>query len=520
MIKQIYNRYKNIFLSAIFVAYILYSSIVNFDLWNPDSLNRSIYIKDLVWVNQMRWANQLWETYIRSYYILPELTLFINCVLIAAIVVLILDMFNIERYSTQILVMICLVGSVHQVSNMTYAYCGDEFVIAYFLAVLGAWFLSQLWEHDNKNIVILYACICFVISLAMYQAYYSISIMLIALKFIFILMDKVEIKVCIKKVFWQLVILIGSIGAYMASVYISLWAYNTNLSSYRGMDKIGFGIERFINSIKDAYMYIYYYFFTDYLFSNSFRYRKELHIIILSIYIVILMVLIVQYKNNLNITKITLMVVTICVFPIAFDFVHILTDSGVSFMMLPVIPYFYVIGILLIDKTIERRGFYIWGKICQIPMLLAAWTSVLIVLITISELKLDISKIKSVANNLDYVIKSEENYTLDTPVLVVGNYLKGSYPDVYDYAFNAILGGTVHDFGQLWQGEGMGLATFNNWNHIFMRYCGSQYNWCTEEEYNYIISSTEFGEMDVFPKSGSIQYIEDVLVIKLSTELY
>lgn len=521
MIRNLFRKYKFIFVSAIIVTYILYSSILNFDLWNPDSLNRSVYIKDLIWVQQMRWANQLWETFVRSYFIFPELTLFLNCIFMASIVILILDIFEINGVATQILIMVCVVASVHQVSNMTYAYCGDEFTIAYFGAVLGAWFLSKLWTNaERRGRFIFWSGICFVISLAMYQPYFSIGIMLVALKFVFELMGKIEVEKCFKKVLVQVAVLIGSLLSYIISVYIALWAYNTTLSSYRGMDKLSFSFEKLVKSIIDAYKYIYFYYFTDSLYNNSFRYRKELHVLILIMVGVVFLALLYQCKQNLNIAKIFLIVITICVFPIAFNFVRLLTNTGISFMMLPVIPYYYIIGLIIMDKLFGNGKHTVLSRMCYIPMGLAAWTSILVVLITISELKLDISKVKSIATNLDYAIKSEKSYTLDTPVLVVGNYEKGLYPDVYGDVFNSILGGTVHDFGQFWQGEGMGMTTFNNWNHIFMRYCGSQYAWCTEEQYNYIISSSELQKMDIFPKAESIQYINNVLVVKLSDSLY
>lgn len=67
------------------------------DLWNPDSILRSVYIDDIIWVQQMRWANQLWEQFVRSYYVLPQLSFVLSTTFIALVSVMVCDIFKVSN---------------------------------------------------------------------------------------------------------------------------------------------------------------------------------------------------------------------------------------------------------------------------------------------------------------------------------------------------------------------------------------------------------------------------------------
>ncbi len=516
------EKYLKIFCLTFLLGFALYSPIAYQSLWNPDSLSRSVFVNDVIWVQQARWGCQLWEKFVRSYYIFPIMSMFISVLLLAAITIVIINIFEIENKIAQILIAVCVVASIQQISTMTYAYCGDEFTVAYFLAVCAAFFWNRNWsagEKHTKNW--LCGLMCMVMSLAMYQAYMEVTVVILGVMFVLKIFSEKKLVECVKTFFMQVVFLGISVIVYYISVRLSLIICHTQFSTYRDIEKMGkIDFSTIPSTVKNAYKSFYNYYFTNQLFNNSFRYKGLLNMIIMVCILVLMVFLAIERRKNLNLSKCVALMVCIILLPLGFNIVFFMTGTGVSFMMLPAIPYIYIILVILIERACEDGKLVFAIKCMRIPIALMAYTSILLANMLVLELRLDINKASSIANSIDQSIKANENYTRDTKVLIVGNYNKGNYESVYSNIFSETLGGTVSDFGQFWMGEGLGLANMNCWNHLFMQYCGSQYYMCSDEEYNKIVDSEEFANMDIYPQKDSIEMINDVLVIKLSDELY
>lgn len=522
LIRRFTEEYKQLFFICLMVGFALYSPIAYQSLWNPDSLDRSVLADNVVWVQQARWGCQLWEDIMRSNYIFPMQSFFISIILLAMISVLVVEIFDIKNKVAQMLLSACVLTSLHQLSTMTYAYCGDEFTIAYFLAVVSAFFLCKMWNEEKGTLVnCICSVICLTICLAMYQAYLAIIIVILGTRFVLELYSDKSWQICLKKIGIQILSLGASVVMYLISIKASLIIYNTELSSYRNIDQVGnLDLATIPKTIRDAYTYFYHYYFTNYLYNNSFRGKKTLHILIIAGILLLLVYLFFRNKKQMNVIKTFLVALSCVLLPIGFNIVHFMTNTGVSFMMIPAIPYLYVILVILIEKACSGNKIDIGIKMMRIPVILVVYISVLLINMLEVELRLDINKAVSIANNIDVDIKRHEDYSKETKILIVGNYNKGNYERVYGDVLNPMLGGTVADFGQFWLGPDLGLSNMNCWNHLFMQYCGTRYLTCNQEEYDNIVMSDEFFNMGIYPQKESMQKINDVLVIKLSDDLY
>ena len=515
-LKKLFREYGVLFCFGFIMCYLLYSSIANWDVWNPDSLLRSVFIDDIIWVQQMRWGNQLWEQFIRSYFVLPHLSLFLSCIFMGLVPVFICDIFQINNKVIRFMIAALIISGGQQFATMTYFYCCDEFSLAYLLATISAWFVCRLWDAEGKKkkLYITCAIISMILSLSMYQAYLGVSLILIATRFIYAVFSSESAGKLFKIIVIQVFAVIAGIIGYIISIPISLILYNTSITSYRGFDTAySVSLSELFRRIKEAYVSFYKYYFTDLTYSNSFRHIGLLNIIVCLGIVLILVFLFIKKQNELNAIHGLYIVLLVVLYPLMSNIVHLMTDTGVSFVMVSTTPYIYIVLLLLINLTFHV-GIGIWPmKLFYIPVVCLIWAAVLTVNIGILEMKLDVDKAIAIENNLNLMIKELDEYTPQTPIVIIGDYEMGNYPDINDYAFDPVLHGTVHDYGQFWDGD---LATFNGWLHIAMHYSGTYYSWASEEDYERIKVSEAFKEMSVFPKNGSVKYIDDMIVVKMS----
>lgn len=515
MNNSFFEKHKKDLIISTVIYVVFFFPVVFWDLWTNDALNRSVYVKDLVWVQQMRWGNQIWETFIRHYFIFPQFSFVVSCISISICAALVIDIFEVNGIINRLIVIALLVISIQQFSVATYAYCGDEFSIAYLLTVMGAWLLVKENRFMRFKANYALAMLCFVCSLAMYQAYFPIAITVFFVFLIKSLLEGSNLKRIFSRfVMWILTAFV-SVVVYIVSVFCSLKICNTTLSAYRNMNSSeSFSVSRIIGSMKDAYLYFYYNYFSDYLFNNSFLKKDLVTLLLLILMVVTIFFIVIQRK--IGWLEGMVIVGVMLLFPLAINMVYLMTNTGVSFVMLPTITWIYI-SVFCISSLC---GDSIAGKIRHVLVLLLTAFIVLQSSITVGvstlELKADIDKAKSIANNIDYMVKKQMYYTADKPLLVVGYYDEGLYPELYENVFGTVTGGTVNDFGQFWKGPGMGMPNDNCWHSLLKKYCGSEYVKCSQEQYESVCESAVIDEMDIFPRDGSVQLYNGIIVVKLS----
>ena len=56
------------------------------------------------------------------------------------------------------------------------------------------------------------------------------------------------------------------------------------------------------------------------------------------------------------------------------------------------------------------------------------------------------------------------------------------------------------------------------WNKFIWNYAGQNLHFCSEEDYMRILGTDEFKNMPVFPSDGSVKVIDDITVVKLTSD--
>lgn len=512
---KFWENNKKYILFCMVLGYLLYIPICYLVLWNPDSLSRRLYADGITWVEQARWASYLYEIFFRSQYIHPMTSFVVSVAILSVIPAIIFEIFDIKNNLAKILICFCVVTSMHQYNTMTYAYCCDEFTIAYFLNVAASYFLTRKTD-SKKQKLFLYsgAIIFFVISLAMYQSYLAIALIILGTYFVCTIFDNENFLTTLRKFIAQIVTIAASIAVYLVSVKVSIAAFQVSLSSYRDIQNIGhMDFSEIPTIVKEAYTSFWNYYFTNQRFYNDFYGRKYCALLAILFIGILLVLLIIKKKKNFSLIKGIMLVAVIFVSPIAFNIVHFMTRSGVSFMMLPALPYLYIIMIIILDKYLTNGGKKAL-RLALVPSVIYVMSSILLIGIAISKMSIDQNQIISLANNLDYAIKSYEGFSPEKEILIYGVEDNGLYTDIAASQYNNVLIGTINGFGQLWNTDP--VDDMACWNRIFRYYCGTTFKCCSKESAAIIYDSEEFKTMSYFPSAGSLKEINGVIVVKLS----
>ncbi len=515
---------KFIICFSVMASFVLYISFGWYSIWNPDSIGRILYCADKAWVSQARWGAQLWELVFRSQYTIPVLSLFLAICFLSVIPIVIVKMFNIRNRGIQLLIILSVVASLHQASTMSYAYLRDEFTLAYLLSVVAAaLFLKGIHEKTFKYDAI--GILALVYSLAIYQSYLSCTMALLCVGYILYSTSESDDKECIKSVVRIGINLAISVVLYIISVKLSLIIWNTEMSSYRNMNQSWINLEAIPTMIRDAYTSFYDYYFTNVMFNNDFRGKSIIHAVLMILFILMVIYLFLQ-SNKKSTFRYCLIAADVALIPLFFNIVFLMTTTEVSFMMLPGVQYLYITCSVLAAAILDKGKFKslvvdksrITVSVATIiALVLVLYTNIIQIYLLVDSVKVETNKTRSIANNLDYSIKVNEEYSSDKRLLILGNYKKGNYPDSWgwDEAYNNVLKGTVLEFGQFWSTTP--VSPMNGWQHVFMYWCGTRYKVCTDnEQAKTIMKSQEYLNMPIYPLDGSMRSFGDIFVVKVS----
>lgn len=297
----------------------------------------------------------------------------------------------------------------------------------------------------------------------------------------------------------------ASIVIYFLTNSFELHRYGKELSSYKGIDKMGqMTIEQFIERLKLAY--------SRFFFPKQDLFPKityKLYMIIVCICILLSAFLIV-YKLRGDLISILLSTVTVILIPFGFNFAYIMINEEQSVGTLQSYGYVMVIvWIALLLDQIEVLSLKYSEHVCIASLMVILLTSLTYVrLDNIVYLKAEILKQRSLAYYTELItqIKNVDGYSDDLPITYIKN---GDIDDstiqeipVWDFFY-------VHPY----------CETNYNINYAWWGYISYWLGFNAER-----VDATPFEEMDEvtdmpsYPDDGSIKIINGTVVVKLADE--
>ena len=499
-----------------FIGLITFSSLIIFELSNPDAIWNNLYYKE-----GWRWEAQLGRYMIRFFQLIfgnvinsPSFTI-LGILLLALICVIVNKIFELDGIMA-ILGGAILMLSPAIVSTLTYYYCSLYYIIAYLLAVITSWIICKC-----KNWLVAFVgmgILC--ISMAIYQAYIGIILILGLLYVTFLLLDKnQDLKNIFNRVLYMLVVIAGGIIVYLVTNKFYQKMLDIAPVSDRGFSEMGnIPLENLSTLLKNCYVYTYQYFFSKEMINNDYGFKKVLHFIFFLLLIFVLVREVVKsekkwYYRILFLISVSLVPLGLMSITIAGSGVSIYDTTGV--IMLPTMNYVYVLLIILLHR-LQKVG-------NALPSYLKWCGSAIILLIVISMFNICISAQsyqKHMMNKMDYLSKSIVNdierlvdHSDEYTICFVGEFENGNYPELYPELKESISWLTA-SHGTVWKTF---LGTQECWRMYIKQYTGKEYRRCQEEEYKEIIKSNFFNSMNNYPDTNSIAvYNENVIVIRLS----
>ncbi len=274
---------------------------------------------------------------LRGGLVAPSIIFSIGLICICLTLIIIKRIFRIEKRIPLLLITIMLVTFPTIADTALYIFCFDSYCIAMLLSTLAAYMIIK-----KKYI---YAIISISCSLALYQAYISMTLTLLI---IYHINQTIENEINIKEfIINMLVILIGMITYYIG-LKIGMLIFHRTLADYKGAN--GLGLSTIINipkNIISCYKDFYDFLFKENIILNKFYKRNIYNIIIIFCFMCSIINILKNKKLKEKITILLLIIILpicICIMNLIASETNIIILTGIGFYT------FYISIINIIDK--------------------------------------------------------------------------------------------------------------------------------------------------------------------------
>lgn len=416
--------------------------------------------------------------------------------------VVILDIFSVTNKAMGFVMTMILIANPVTCATLSYCYTSVNYGVAFLFSVLAAYCVCRC----HKTLAVLAGGVFLAFSMGCYQAYFSVTCLLILMFLIQKLLRNENgrdiANFLVRSVF---AIVTGGVF-YFIFTKLMLLKFNTEISNYKGASDVSLKtiILNLPKSIPQCYKNYYDYFRNKMALTSS---RTIYLLLLIGIVSIIGFCVIYQFCTLLrkNWRYALFFLAAVCLIPIASSAITIIVLGGNSRL----ISMGFLVSIVMIVVFVPwegkisffaKRGYFVL-------MLFLLWINALSV--TNEQLALKEGKrasvtiAQSVLNELiaeDYL---EEGYVIA---------LIGKPPASDLFARRAAWGKVFGDtrFADGWHNR----REF--WRQIYIEYCGVQLNYCDTQKYNTLMNSVEVAAMPCFPAEGSIAIIDGVTVVKIA----
>ena len=435
---------------------------------------------------------------------------YLGIAFIALSAALIVSIFHLESSIVSGLVGVSMVVFPSVVCTNTYILTSVTFFAALILSVLSIYYIDKSRKSE------IFAVVCMVLSLALYQAYIGVAAGLLIMKLMIdiIVLDE-DILFIIKKSIKYLCFLAVSVIIYYIILRLVMFTGNVQLSSYRGIDNMtSIQINQIPNYIIEGYKKVVRFFYLDAYGENTLfsaiLYRL---LVIAGIANICMLFLKRQHKA---IGKIIYMVGLILVFPIAIHAVAVLgQNANTHWLMIYSFVLVAIFVLLLIDYNIRTNteniisntkinSFVSYASLIICIVVCYQWIQVTGECYTY--IKMTDSNVY--ANAIQIASSLNQNgYTGDTPLAIVGDADESIFESqVASFDKTQYTGVVSPDY----------VVIFDRLHFYMQRKLEYKFMQASSEEVDSLSNLEQVIAMPVYPEMGSICEINGITVLKLS----
>lgn len=522
------------FLSAVIIGLIVHLYFFMNNLPHADSLIARTYHPGHAWdIATGRWAWQFLDN-LDTYFTLPWVTGMICLFSIGLVSALLVRLFNLQQ-KFDILLLSAVVVTFPAV---TIAFCQIQvvncFMISYFLSVFAVYCLVQF-----KKTGILLSSVSIALSLANYQAYIGVTILLYNILLIQELLRGTELKKLLCKGLRYLLSGVIGVTLYFISFKVSLELSHLTLPDWRGINTIGqIKLSEIPSLILQTYQYFFNYVFTDQIHYNPWCLVVLYAVICTTILGFILFEIITKkiYRHKADFIVLFMLLLLLPFSVAIWRFLAPRTPMSIS--MIPQYSLFLFLPIVLSEikpsdevksandnnnrkralksanggktKGLNQRMVLKWASV--VACCLISYHYYLLDNIAYQNLNLQYQKTYAVAVRIVDRIEQQPNYSNQTKLAVLGGLPSANYP--------------ITNEPQAKELKGLDLPAMNNfvymdssysWYSLFYDYLGVSFIGSADQnEQNQIKATNEFKGMGCFPAANSVKIINGFTVVKLS----
>ena len=444
-----------------------------------------------------------------SFYDLPFLNGLVAIVFHALSAVCICKILDVREKFTAFLMGAVIVSFPTVTSVMMYNYVADGYSIAFFLSTIAALFMTK-----DKHRYYIFASLLIALSTGIYQAYITVTIMLVLLKLIDeIIYDKTLFSDVFKK--GVLMLFTGFIGVlwYSFILKLLLWGFKVDLLDYQGINSTAsmsnIDILGSLYSIKETFIGC---FFDISEGVNVYVVLNALVFVFTLLHYVKYIVKNEVYKKPVNIFAVVILGVMLVVGAGALAFVN----AGIDYHNLMLMGYsiFYIFFIVLYERGTDKANWHIAVKRWAILLIALAVITNQIIISNVSYHKAQLAYEKSygVLMRIGERIEQLDGTEDCDRILVVG-----ALDNSEDYSVNltpnitGITDGYIIRADDETVGQSVLCSAIND-------YCDKNYGFVSGEEKKAFLQKEEVKSMAMWPSKGCVALIDDTIVIKLGTE--
>lgn len=424
--------------------------------------------------------------------------------LVAITAGIIVRVFNIKTHGFSILIGLCMVAFPAVASTLFYRFTSVYYGVSILLAVIAV-YTTQKCKYG-----FLISVLCIALSMGIYQAYVSFTISLFVILLIKLCLEyETTIKQLIKTGFNYVLILLTGFLLYFIAMKLSLIIYNTDLVDYKGINDMGvLAIGKIPTYIKDAFLSVVKLPIQDY---EDIAQTTLVRVLYLAVGVISLIELIIIFiKQKIRVVNIIVCLVFCVLFPIAANFVVIMCgiEEVYTLMVYPLVTILFLPVVFQSGMVLTEGGFK-----KAVEYLKKSTVTILIIIIFYY----------SYQANVNYTIQYYNNQQ-------VTNYYNRMISQVqmtkgYDTEKEWIILGKVKDplLTKSWNkvnhyGGNLKLKTIINLRRTswMEEYLGINIPLAKALDKEKIKETETVKNMPCWPNEGSIQIIDDFVVIKLS----
>ncbi len=503
-----------IFLITLIVSMIVHFQLYALEITGPDTLINSMYHNPNGWEVMLLRFGLVCVQFLKGNVVSPFFATLISSIFLAITVNLVIDIFEIKNKYFKYLIAIIFAVSPNFSATLTFFYCSDAYMLGMLLATLSVYLLRK---YQDKKCMLLISGILLAFSIAMYQTYLSVALVLCIATLIKDIINKRDLKEVFKMLFNSVIVAVIGILLFYIIAHIVLAVCGLHASSYGGADSIGIKtILTIPEHIAESYQSFFNYFFTDKMIPNTIWGTNILYIIIF-ISLFIATIKITNQNDFLKNKKSLFMLLgLILILPICFGVIEIIaTSTDIHILMACSIIYVFPIFFSILEELDSTMISNILKWVTIVCTISISW------IYTWQDNASYIS-IKAMQNQTIYTaeriltrIEALDGYTQDMPVLPLGGLSGNEYLNRYntDTEARKIFDrswGFISDTSTIWWGN------LDSWRKVLYEYLGANVKLVNERESKDIFDTDEYKTMKYYPDRNSIKIINGIVVVKLS----